>query len=196
MLKAIDTLDGVTEALRRAGTTGRGITLIDRNLSERRLPYATLADAAARAATALREQGVETGDRVCLLGPTTAELLVALYGIWAAGAVPVILPLPRRSSDLPAFVEDVVARVDRAGARVLAAANMLLEQAPPFEGLSAKLASIEGIASGEHRPSAPARPDPGDLGFLQFTSGTTARSRAVPLTHAHLVSNLESAGEM
>jgi fatty-acyl-CoA synthase len=38
--------------------------------------------------------------------------------------------------------------------------------------------------------------DADDLAFLQFTSGTTARSRAVPLTHAHLVSNLESAGDM
>jgi fatty-acyl-CoA synthase len=191
-----DTLGGVAEALDRAATTTRGITLIDRNLGERRLPYADLGDAAARAAGALRSRGVEPGDRVCILGPTTADLLVTLFGTWAAGAVPVMLPLPRRLSELPAFVEDAVARVHIADAGLLAVADLFLDQAPPFEGLRAELASIEALAGGHHSPpeTAPAGPD--DLAFLQFTSGTTARSRAVPLTHRHLVGNLEAAGTM
>ncbi|HZP29859.1 MAG TPA: AMP-binding protein, partial [Acidimicrobiia bacterium] len=196
MLYTTDTLETVTEALQRAAATGRGITLVDRSLQERRMSYAGLAESASRAATALRGLGVEPGDRVCLLGPTTPELIVCLYATWTAGAVPVILPLPRRISELDVFVADVVARVARAGAKVLAAANLLLESAPPLEGLTARLASVEDIASGDHAPSRPASVRADDLAFLQFTSGTTARSRAVPLSHSHLVSNLESAGEM
>jgi fatty-acyl-CoA synthase len=196
MPQATETLETITAALQRAARTDRGITLIDRSLHATRIEYATLADAAARAGAALRGYRVAPGDRVCLLGPTTADLLVALYGTWAAGGVPVVLPLPRRMSELTAFLEDVVVRVGHAGGRVLAAANILLEQAPPLEGLEASLVSIEDIARGDGPAAKLAEPRPDDLGFLQFTSGTTARSRAVPLTHAHLVSNLESAGEM
>lgn len=187
-------LGTIDEALVRASSTGRGITLVDRDLGERRLSFADLDEAARRAASALRRKGVEPGDRVCLLGTTTPELVISLFGAWAAGAVPVVLPLPRRQSDLPAFARDVVVRAGVAEASVLAVADVLAEQAPPFEGLDARLASIEEIASGDHPVAAPAPTDPEDLAFLQFTSGTTARSRAVELTHRHLVCNLESAG--
>jgi len=190
------TIETIADALERAARTGRGITMIDRALGERRLSYADLREAATRAATALRIEGVEPGDRVCLLGPTTPELLVALFGTWTAGAVPVILPLPRRQSDLPAFIKDVAARVARAGAKVLAVADSFRAQAPAFPDLDTHLVTIEHIASGDYAAAAPAPRDAESLGFLQFTSGTTGRSRAVPLTHAHLVSNLHAAGEM
>lgn len=193
---AIRTLGTVTEALSRAADTPRGITLVDRDLTETRIAYADLADAAARAASTLRRHGIEPGDRVCLLGPTTADLLVALFGTWAAGAVPVILPLPRRISELDAFVDDVVQRVSTADAGLVGVADLLLEQAPPFEGLSAPLVSIETLAAGDGSPLAPEEFDPDALSFLQFTSGTTATSRAVCLTHRHLIANMEAAGEM
>lgn len=190
------TLGTVAEAVERAATTDRGITLVDRDLVERRLSFADLDEAARRAATALREAGVSAGDRVCLLGTTTPELVIALFGTWAAGAVPVVLPLPRRQSDLPAFVEDILDRVRVCEASLLAVADLLLQQAPSFDGLTAPLISVEELVAGRLAPSAPVDTCPDDLAFLQFTSGTTARSRTVPLTHRHLVANLESAGAM
>jgi fatty-acyl-CoA synthase len=184
----------VPEALARAATTARGITFVDRDLNPRRVFYATLDVAAVRIARALRAQGVEPGDRVCILGPTTPDLVTVLFGAWAAGAVPVVLSLPRRVSDLDAFVREVVARTDKADAAMLAVSKELLELAPPID-VAATIASSEDLAAGDGPQLGPVDLDPSHLAFLQFTSGTTASSRAVSLTHRHLLMNMQAAGE-
>jgi fatty-acyl-CoA synthase len=184
----------VPEALRLAASTDRGITILDRNLTERRLPYAELADAAARSASALRARGVCDGERVCLLAPTTSELLVALFGVWQAGAVPVVLSLPRRMSDLDAFIEDVVSRVDTTKAKLLGVSQTLLDLAPPFD-VDADVVRLEDLVAEAGSPAPDPLTDPDALAYLQFTSGTTARSRAVALTHRHLIANLIAARE-
>lgn len=190
------TATSIQEALQVAALSGRSITLVDRQLTQQRIEYKELHEAAGGVATGLRARGVGAGDRVCLLGPTNADLLRSLFGVWAAGAVPVVLPLPRRQSDLPMFVEDVAGRVAKVGATLLAVSDLLLEQAPPLD-VTATVDSIEALASpsaGSARPTDESSPD--DIAYLQFTSGTTARSRAVVLTHRHLIANLEAAGEM
>jgi fatty-acyl-CoA synthase len=185
----------VNEALQRAATGSRGITLVDRDLRDSRLSYSELADAASRAAGALRAQGVGPGDRVCILGLTTPELLITLFGAWHAGAVPVVLSLPRRVSDLDELVADVVARTEKVDAAVLTVSAVLLDQAPPIR-TTAPVISIEEIATATADPIEAYPVVGSDLAFLQFTSGTTARSRAVALTHRHLVANMQAAGEM
>jgi fatty-acyl-CoA synthase len=185
----------VPQALREAAETPRGITLVDRDLKEQRLSFADLLGSAQHTAGALRGLGVAPGDRVCILGPTTRDLLVTLFGTWEAGAVPVVLSLPRRLNDLDAFIEDVVGRTARADASVLAVSNLLLEQAPPIS-VQARMVSIEDVASTQATPVDEPTTSPSELGFLQFTSGTTANARAVALSHRHLVANMHAAGEM
>ena len=185
----------VSDALQRAAATPHGITLIDKGLNERPLPYGDLADASARAAAALRSKGVEAGDRVCLLGPTTPELLVALFGTWWAGAVPVVMPLPRRIAELDVFVADAVARVEAADASLVLVADLVLQMAPPLD-VATPIRSLESFTSDLPTPVAPIDTDSSDLAYLQFTSGTTAASRAVALTHDNLVTNMLAAGQM
>ncbi|HYZ92041.1 MAG TPA: AMP-binding protein [Actinomycetota bacterium] len=188
-------LGSVPEALRRAARSNAGITIVNRQLNEHRLRYDDLLDQARRVAGSLRADGIDRGDRVCILGPTTADLVATLYGTWMAGAVPVVLSLPRRMSELDAFIQDVGRRVEQTEASVLAVSDLFLEQAPDLH-VGAKVVSIEGLACSEHAPADAADPAPDDLAYLQFTSGTTARSRAVALTHGHLISNLHAAGEL
>jgi fatty-acyl-CoA synthase len=185
----------IPDALRRSATTHRGITFVDRDLVERRLSFTELAHGAQRCAGALRELGVEPGDRVCILGPTTVDVVLTLFGTWTLGAVPVVLSLPRRLNDLDAFVDEVVARTDKADASLLAISTLFLEQAPPID-VAARLATIEEIASSTGEPIDPHPVSPDHLAYIQFTSGTTARSRAVALTHRHLLANMHAAGEM
>jgi fatty-acyl-CoA synthase len=190
LAQALETVPALLEA---AATTTRGITLTDRNLTEERLSFADLHDRASRTAGALRTHGVEEGDRVCILGPTTSDLIVVLFGTWMAGGVPVMLPLPRRLGNLDAFIADVVARTEKADARVLAVSGILLEQAPPIE-TAAEVVEVEELAKTDSAPAAKPEVNPDDLAFLQFTSGTTATSKAVALTHRNLAFNIRSAG--
>jgi fatty-acyl-CoA synthase len=185
----------VPEALRSAASTSRGITLVDRDLAETCVSFADLASDSARVARVLRDRGVTPGDRVCILSPTNADLVAMLFGVWEAGAVPVVLSLPRRLSDLDAFVEDVVSRTHRADAILLVVSTMLLEMAPPID-VAAQIVAIEEIVGRDGPAFEPLVISPDDLAYLQFTSGTTARSRAVALTHRHLLANMQAAGEM
>lgn len=187
--------DTVPEALERAAT-GRGITLIDRHLEENHLPYEDLAGDAARSAAHLSSLGVSPGDRVCLLAPTSGDLLRALFGTWWAGAVPVILPLPRKQSELDDYVDDMMGRVKATEARVLVLSEAFLPFVPDLDVLPARTITTEELARQRPAPADRAPSDPDDLAYLQFTSGTTARSRAVALSHRNLIENMGAIGAM
>jgi fatty-acyl-CoA synthase len=194
MTDAAELVRTVPHALVNAATTARGIRLVDRDLRERELSYAELADGAARVARRLTDLGTIPGDRVCILGPTTEALVKVLFGTWWAGAVPVVLSLPRRRSDVDALAAEVASRADGVGARVLAVADLFAELAP-VPDVRACVTSIEGLCE-DGPPLAPADLGPDDLAYLQFTSGTTANPRAVALAHAHLITNMTAAGAM
>ncbi len=53
--------------------------------------YQTLNDAAIRCAAMLQQQGIKPGDRVGVLLPNVPEYIIALNGIWRAGAIAVAI---------------------------------------------------------------------------------------------------------
>ena len=60
-------------------------------LGERALTYGELDRAARGVATALRERGVEPGDRVALMVPNVPEFTIAYFGVLYAGGT--VVPL-------------------------------------------------------------------------------------------------------
>jgi fatty-acyl-CoA synthase len=183
----------IPEALRRAASSEHGITLVDGGLDEVAVvDYGELEARASRAAVALAERGVEQGDRVCLLSSTSADFLSGLFGVWGAAATPVVLALPRRRSDLPRYVEDLTWRLAHTDARALLVADQF---APLLEGLESPtpVVRLGDLAAGDGAPARRSRSD--DLAVLQFTSGSTGRSRAVMLSHANVLANIEALSE-
>ncbi|MGW8654556.1 AMP-binding protein, partial [Nocardia salmonicida] len=71
----------------RHPATQIAFTVVEADLSARELTYGELRERSARFAAALAELGVEPGDRVATLMGKSAELVVALLGIWRRGAV-------------------------------------------------------------------------------------------------------------
>ncbi|MBC7300964.1 MAG: AMP-binding protein [Nocardia sp.] len=160
-------------------------TVVESDLSAHELTYGELRERSARFAAALAELGVEPGDRVATLMAKSAELVVALLGIWRRGAVHV----PLFTAFAPPAIEFRLT-ASRAKFVVTDAA-----QAP-------KLAAVEcpAIVVGEaetsgalhfddlldgHRSDDP-RAKPvvvgGDGLLVQlFTSGTTGTPKGVPI---------------
>ncbi|MET9215203.1 MULTISPECIES: AMP-binding protein [unclassified Nocardia] len=66
-------------------------TVVESDLSAYELTYGELRERSARFAAALAELGVQPGDRVATLMGKSADLVVALLGIWRRGAVHVPL---------------------------------------------------------------------------------------------------------
>ena len=182
----------IIEGLLRA-PLGAGLTVLDDDLRPRRIGYRELAKLSEQAARALRANGVSAGDRVCLLSPTTKDLLITLFGIWRLGAAPVVLPRPRHA-DAEGFVEEVRRRIKAAEPALLVTTE---ESAELFAGrVAVPAVSLRHLRTLTTPSGGPLpMPSPDSIGLLQFTSGTTALSRAVPVTQAQLIGNIAAAGE-
>jgi fatty-acyl-CoA synthase len=178
----------ISRCLEAAADTDRGLGIVDRHLNEDRWTYAALDERAARVAGALAGY-VEKGDRVCLVGPTSLELLAGLFGAWYAGAVPSVLPLPRRISAGESLLEQIAARLERLGAGVLLCAGASFEG--PVAGSAVRPLRIADILR-DRRDELRMERDPDDLALIQFTSGSTSSSRAVPISDGQLVWALEA----
>jgi fatty-acyl-CoA synthase len=178
----------ISRCLQAAAATDRGLGIVDRHLNEDRWTYAELDERAAQVAAELA-QHVDVGDRVCLVGPTSLELLAGLFGVWYAGAVPTVLPLPRRISTAESFLEQIAARLERLGAGILLCAGVSFED--PIAGSAVRPLRIADILrAGRAQLRVDRAPD--DLALIQFTSGSTSASRAVPVSHRQLVWALEA----
>ncbi|MEU9085321.1 AMP-binding protein [Streptomyces sp. NPDC048357] len=179
----------VPEVLELAAATPRGITVVNRRLEQTPMPYALLAAGARRVAGGLIRAGVAEGDRVAVVSSTSPGFLLSLFGVWRAGAVPVILPLPHRLSDLPEFVAEINRRLDHVDARCVVVADAFGDFVTGRITGDRPVLTCGELAAEREEISGPVRTRPEDLAYLQFTSGTTGLPRAVALTHRQMLTN-------
>jgi O-succinylbenzoic acid--CoA ligase len=148
------------------------------------LTYGELGDAVRRASAVLAAAGVVPGDRVAVCLPNRLDHLVAIHAVAWLGAV--LLPLHPRLGR-----EELVRRLDEAGARLLVAA----EGEDPT-GFACPVLAAGELSPGTGRAPAAPPPPPASRGVqsLLFTSGSTGRPTAVALTYEnHLASAVASA---
>lgn len=155
-----------------------------------RLGYAQLVVRMHAMARGLHARGLRQGDRLALLLPNTAarEGILTALGCWQLGAA--VSPLNRRFTDEElehalALLEPAMAVVcDTNDARRIEALGIAPERilrldGPP--GAPSTWPEPEDAPAGALPPDRPASPH--DLSCLLFTSGTTARAKAVMHTH-------------
>jgi 1-acyl-sn-glycerol-3-phosphate acyltransferase len=164
------------------------------------LTYGELLATARRLAAGLRGRGVRPGDFVALMLPTGLEFFHSFYGILLAGAVPVPIYPPTR----PGQIEDHLRRqagilknceavallsfdAARMVAHILSGLVPSLRTVTTPEELCRAGADAEG--QGDH-PGAP-----GEIAFLQYTSGSTGSPKGVTLDHGNLLANIRAWGE-
>lgn len=142
--------------------------------------YAGFHAQATALARSLAEIGIVPGDRVALYAPNAPEYLVALYGIWIAGAAAV----PINAKLHP--VEAAFILQDSAAAHVFAAS-------PLIDGLRDQTAlPMTALDGAEFAAMTSGKPAPlqgrlaSDLAWLFYTSGTTGRPKGVQITHGML----------
>lgn len=134
-----------------------------------RLTYAEMADEVRRAASALDRLGVQPGDRVAVSLPNDIDIVVALMGIWARGAVFVGIHTVLASPEKHYLIQDCD--------------PSLFLTADPTENVGASRA----IGLEEWQPTVasadPTEPlpevDPLAVAAIAYTSGTTGNPKGV-----------------
>jgi acyl-CoA synthetase (AMP-forming)/AMP-acid ligase II len=164
------------------------IFLSDRGVEEASITFRQLHSAALALAARLKKI-VRPGDRAILVFPPGLEFLIAFFGCQIARVIAVPMMVPRRqsardsSAAIMANCEPVVALTSPAFAtRGDVHARFLSGH---LQWLTVDTTHIEAGAT-----DLPA-PDPQDIAFLQYTSGSTSEPKGVAVSHANLLGNLE-----
>jgi fatty-acyl-CoA synthase len=182
----------------RASDWERGFVFVQPDGSERHYSFADIAAEAERRGAALRARGMAKGDRLAMVVPSGDEFVLSFLGALFAGVVPVPI-YPQLTLKNVEGYHETVGHIARASG-----ASMLLttDAARPFvEPVMAKLPELralatateiaaEGVSFGVDRCDVPVQP--GDLAFLQFTSGSTSRPKGVRVAHSNLAANAEA----
>ncbi len=188
-------MDTFTQRIEMAATGGRGEIVFLAGDEADHVSWARLHDDARAMAAALQHLGVQAGDNIAIIGPTSRALVTALQATWLAGAAAVVLPLPMRLSSIEEFVAQTRIRIRASEARLTLidadlAAFISPEPAdPPMLQLADLGSAAVDLGAEEFR-----RPtdDPDRLAILQFTSGSTDSPKGVTVLQRNLVANLDA----
>jgi fatty-acyl-CoA synthase len=182
----------LTEALDYAATGETGINLHSPKgeLGEA-MPYRTLrADARALAGRMLAA-GLKPGDRVAMIADTEAGFVRAFFACQYAGLAPAPMPLPAAFGGKDAYVAHIRRMIESARASAaLGPADLQAWLAEAAEGLGLKLVGgLEDFPEAGLPESALPEVRPGDLCYLQFSSGSTRFPLGIAVTQRALMAN-------
>ncbi len=175
---ADDTLQTLLDRLGERGQAPAIIAFTAAGVEE--TSFAELAARARALGHALVERGIGPGAAVALVAPNSPAWIVAFWAIVAAGATAV--PIDMQAEDA-----ELAHRLDRANCRLVFTTTARAAR------IGRDAIALDGVLPAVAEDSASfAAQKPGDVAVVLFTSGTTAAPKAVPLTHANLMSNVNA----
>lgn len=166
----------------------------------RKFTYKQTAEAAYGFASALQKKGVQKGDRVALMLPNCPQYVISYFGTLLAGGIitqvnPMLVEreleyiLNDSGAETIVVLDALYPRVKAVQANTKIKTIVVVRLQPSGEEIDELtfdqlLATVDG-------PPAPVSIDPeNDVAVLQYTGGTTGRSKGAMLTHYNLVANV------
>ncbi|MDX2141730.1 MAG: fatty acyl-AMP ligase [Rhodospirillaceae bacterium] len=190
--KVLAEFETLTDALDYAarGETGFNFYSARGELAEI-LPFRDLRERAIAHAQRLAAAGLKPGDRVALLAATSPQFLAHFFACQYAGIIPVPMPLPTAFGRREAYVEQIRNQLGSATPRMLfgpADFLPLVTEAAQGQGLS-HIAAFGDVATWSAGKTELHRAKPGDLSYIQYSSGSTRFPTGVCVTHKALMAN-------
>ena len=172
------------------------ITLQDEAGAELEISYAALHQGAAEIASGLLERGLQPGQSVAIMLPTSRDYFCCLFGVLLAGGVPVPIYPPARLSQLEDHLRRHAGILSNALAVILITVPEAKAVAWLLQAQVETLRAVVTVAELAVPGRAPGYAlQAGQVALLQYTSGSTANPKGVALTHANLLANIRAMGQ-
>ncbi len=163
---------------------------------ETSLTYRHLAEQAHAVASGLRQAGVQSGERVAIMLPTSEAFFPAFFGVLYAGGVPTPIYPPARPSQIEEHLKRQAGILRNAQAVLLIAAR---EASAVARLLKLQVESLRAVVSTEELSrgagSRSLKAEPQSTALVQYTSGSTGDPKGVVLSHANVLANIRAMGE-
>lgn len=144
--------------------------------------YREFSLAATRCAGALREAGLERGDRVVIFLPRGLEECWAIFGVSAASGVFVPVNALLKAPQIRHIVQDSGAKI------IISTTDMRAELDAALSGISGVTVLLaEDIDARQDLPAKPSTAIGEDLAAILYTSGSTGAPKGVMLSHRNLL---------
>ncbi len=188
------------DAIRAAGerpvdpSSGDAIILLDSQGRERRLSYAELWSGARTAAAGLRTRGVQEGDRILLLLPTSDAYITILGAAILLGAIPCTVAAPTsrsKTDEALRYIGYIYEKLDPTLVVVPAHLESIVRDYPAIDARRVAIPdelSRDGSLPADVFPAA----DPRQPLHIQLTSGSTSRPKGVILSHGNVIANVRA----
>jgi malonyl-CoA/methylmalonyl-CoA synthetase len=157
------------------------------------LTHGQLDERAARMAGWLRERGVSAEDVVLISAPSSLALVIAYLGSLRLGATVLLANPAYTEAELEHLIGDSGAVLAMAAGPGLAR----LRSVALRDGGHPEVVDLEALAGSSNEligvPAVdPADPEPERAAILAYTSGTTGKPKAVPLTDGNVLSSIRA----
>ncbi|AEP00229.1 long-chain-fatty-acid--CoA ligase [Heyndrickxia coagulans] len=166
----------------------------------RKTPYAELYKASLAFASSLQKRGVQKGSRVAVMLPNCPHYVVSYYGALMAGAMVVqinpMLVEPEIRHILNDSGAETIIVLDDLYPKVQAVRpetslkNVVIAGFKPAAGPLDEAEPFDALLQAGTDYNPPALDPWEDIAVLQYTGGTTGRSKGAMLTHRNLLANL------
>jgi len=189
MTKVAVVAETLGEALRRAAELGpdHGLRFLDRKERATLVTWPEVLERAVRVSAGLQALGIQPGDRVGLVFPTSPGFFDGFFGAVLAGAVPVPLYPPVRLGRIDEYHKRTAAMLTAASARLILADGRVRRVLGETVALAAPelgCLGVDGLPAGDAPPVSVSEDV---LALVQFSSGTTVAPKPVALSHRAVI---------
>lgn len=161
------------------------------------ISYRTLLTGAQEIAAGLQQSGLKQGQAVTIMLATSTDYFYSFFGILLAGGIPVPIYPPVRRTQLEDHLRRQVNILNNCQAVILITQQ---EAKMVAQLLKSHVESLHSIVTAEELrkhtvPYTQVTVNPGDIAFVQYTSGSTGNPKGVILTHTNLLANIRAVGK-
>src|SRR6185312_4961454 len=190
----------LTELIEGNRTAPRAITYLEGENEERKVGFGELYDRALGILYHLQKLGAKRGDKLILFLGNNEQFIDAFWAAVLGGIIPV--PVALGISDEHRHKLLRIARklgkpfiyTDRRSLDRIGGFASTVGATDVFEGLRSRAFLVDTLDD-ISRAGEPHRAQPGDIAFIQFSSGSTSEPKGVVLTHANILANSRGSSE-